>query len=184
MERSWAASSTLAEARAALQLAERDEGSRVAYEFLNDGELADPVADAKAAVASAQAEVERLDGRVKPALLDEAHYIERELQRLRTERAKAITLIIAASPHLQRLREEHKAAWKELRTVRALLQALLSATHGQWPREMETALAVEPLEADRVGFEVDSARITALQSALVALETDAGDHVSRAYEVI
>jgi chromosome segregation ATPase len=165
----------LSEANLSLQQANREERSRIAYEFLNDGRLADdPVAAATANLNAAQVEVDQLS-KVQSAIAGEIDRVSSALNTLRTLRASIMSELIVNSDEYQRLIDQHRAAWKQLRTVKAALRAVIAGLHGSLPqRYMDEANRGEPLDSDRlVGYAVNRDLIDAWVEALARLETDA-----------
>ena len=171
-EQSWHIASQLAEVRGDLQRVTSDERRRLAYEFVNDGELADPVADAKSRVATAQAESDRLT-EVEAALAGEVEHTQASLRQLRANQYAAMSEIVCTSREYQALLEEHTAAWQRLRTVKMALKTVQGSLHGQMPQNlMDERLRAEPLEV-RIGFPIDPNLVGAWSDAMAALETDA-----------
>jgi hypothetical protein len=172
-ERSWQARSQLSDAQDALARSQRNEQHRLAEEFLqNDGELADPITDAKANVTTAQAEVDRLD-KVETALAAEVDKVQASLRQLRVNQYAIIAEIVSSSPEYQSLIQSHRDAWKHLRTIKECLRAVTTACHGQLDqRYLDEVTRSEPLEI-RVGYEIHHELVDAWSQALSALETDA-----------
>jgi chromosome segregation ATPase len=150
------AQSKLWDAERSLQEATRDAPQRKAYAFLNDDAPdVDPVADAQAAVAGAQAEATRL-AEAETALSDEITRVQFSLRMLRAAQYAALADVLAASAEYQALAEQHSAAWQRLRSVRAALDAVVAGCHAQYPKKLEDEpRRVEPLAADRVGYPAD-----------------------------
>jgi YD repeat-containing protein len=171
-EQSWHMASNLAEVTDALQRVTSDERRRLAYEFANDAELADPVSDARSRVATAQSEADRLT-EVEAALAAEVERTQSALRQLRANQYDEMAQIVCTSDEYGSLIEEHTAAWQRLRTVKTALKTVQSALHGQMPQSfMDEALRAEPLEV-RIGFPVDPEPIERWAAALAALEQDA-----------
>jgi chromosome segregation ATPase len=163
----------LSDAESALQRVNRDEQSRLAYQFVNNGAVDDdPVADAKAIVTTAQAEVERLE-KVETALASEVDRVQATLRTLRVTQYTIMTELVCGSNEYRSLIEAHTAAWQRLRTIKTALKTVSAGLHGQMPQAlMDEALRAEPLEV-RVGFPVDAVFVDAWVNALAALENDA-----------
>jgi chromosome segregation ATPase len=172
-EQGNAAASALYDSRAALRQAGRDERSRLAYAFVNaEGELADPVADARAAVSAAEAETARLD-KIEAALIAEIGDVQAELNQLRTARDVAMSAVVCASPQYEALILQHKTAWQTLRTIKTALAVVERGLRGAIPNDLiAMASRSEPVE-ERVGFPLDRRFVAAWAAALRDLETDA-----------
>jgi chromosome segregation ATPase len=169
----WEAESRLAGAKGAQERAAREERQSLAYRCANNDALTDdPVAAAKVATEAAQAEVDQLQ-RVEAALAGEIDKIQPALRTYRANMHAAIAEIVIASDEYAMLIEQHAAAWKQLRSIKTALRAVVAGLHGQMPqRYMDEPDRSEPLEP-RVGYPVDNALISGWAEALAALEQDA-----------
>jgi chromosome segregation ATPase len=166
-----AAERKLADAQDALRHAERDEPARLAAQFIDGQTVDDPIADAKLIASAAQSEVSRL-GRTEAALASE---IERSQATLRSHRVVQYELmaeIVTSSDEYRLLVEQHRAAWKQLRSVKEALKVVSAALHGYLPqRYLDEVGRAEPLE-ERIGYSIDNALVSAWQDAMAALEHD------------
>jgi chromosome segregation ATPase len=145
-ERSWQARSQLSDAQDALARSQRNEQHRLAEEFLNDGELADPIADAKSNVTTAQSEVDRLD-KVEAALATEVDKVQSSLPQLRVNQYTIMAEIVSSSPEYQALLDQHNDAWMRLRSIRTALREVSTGLHGQMPQPLlDQQQRSEPLD--------------------------------------
>jgi hypothetical protein len=150
-EQTWALSSRVAEAQAALHEAEHGRSARIAAAYVNDDRApVDLVAEARAALDKATADQEQIT-EVVAALAAEALHIERVLAQLRTDRAAALAAVVVASPEFAALLARHSAAWRELRSVKVALRCVVSAAKGQ----IDDRWISEPLRSEPTEIRVD-----------------------------
>ena len=106
------------------------------------------------------------------ALANEMVAGERRIERCRYSLREAMAKVVAASSEFTAVYAEMKAAWYRLRSIRAVCAAIdhcVGATlpsYGRWQ-------AVEPLEADRAGYPIDTALVGRWTVALAALAENA-----------
>jgi DNA repair exonuclease SbcCD ATPase subunit len=145
--------SRLADCNEALQRAEANEQSRLANAFLDGAETADnPVLTAKAAVTAAEDDISKYNT-IEAALTAEVSRVQSSLNAIRSIQHEVIAEIVSNSAEYQALIAAHKAAWKQLRTVKTALRTVTRGCAGYLPQNyIDEASKVEPLEP-RVGFD-------------------------------
>jgi chromosome segregation ATPase len=168
------AQSKLTDATDKLNSAARDERSRLAYEFLNSDTItADPVSDAKLNVEASESEVLHLTN-TEAGLSDEISRVQASLRDHRMTLWTAMSAVIIDSPEYQSLLEQHRLAWKQLRSIKVALGAISAGLHGQLPHRYADIVNVsEPLEDKILGFPVDKEFVATWADALAQLEVDA-----------
>jgi hypothetical protein len=175
MERSWG--SKLPEAEERLRQAVADAPHRLAAAYVGNlavAEVEDPLAAARAAVAEAQAEDQKISA-IRVALVSEIAQAERDLVPLRDGRDRVIAEIVPTSPAYRRLVESHSAAWRRLRSVKAALATIATGLRGAVPQTLlDEVNRSETLAADRVGYPVDEAAVARWADVLAALVRDGG----------
>ena len=137
-EQGWYVRTKLSEAEGELQRATKDEGTRLAYQFVNNrGELAtlDPVAEARINLDLARREVTKIDT-LETALADEITYVQTNLRQLRIRLHDAMGQFVATSPEYLHLIAEHRATWKRLRTIKCTLRSLIEGLHSGAPANL------------------------------------------------
>jgi chromosome segregation ATPase len=122
-----------ASAEAALHSARANERGRLAYAFLNDEpEADDPVGVAEAEIATAQAELTRLE-EIEAALGGEIESVQVNLRQLHMRTWTDMAELVAASDAYQNLLKTHVECWRSLRTAKAALRLIGTALHNQLP---------------------------------------------------
>jgi hypothetical protein len=169
----WHAASRVQDAEGELLRVTRAEPQRKVYAFLNTEQDIDPVADAAAEVATARAEAARLE-ELEAALTGEISRVRSVLHQRRNDQYAALGELLAGSAAFADLAVSHSAAWVRLRTVRRALDIVVAGCHGQHPQCLaDEARRAEPLEADRIGFPVNSEMVEAWARAMTELENNA-----------
>jgi hypothetical protein len=110
---------------------------------------------------------------VEAALADEIARVQSNLRGLRNTLYAEMAQIVGASAEFQSLIEAHRATFKQLRTIKKVLQTVEIALHGNLPQPLSGwTHRMEPLE-ERVGYPVDPEPIERWAAAMAQLEQDA-----------
>jgi DNA repair exonuclease SbcCD ATPase subunit len=173
-----AAYSRLADCNEALQRAEANEQSRLANAFLDGAETADnPVLTAKAAVSAAEDDISKYNT-IEAALTAEVSRVQSSLNSVRAIQLELIAELVSNSPEYQSLIAAHKAAWKQLRTVKTALRTVTRGCAGYLPQNyIDEASKVEPLEP-RVNFDCFPL-VSQWESVMQELQQDASAELPR-----
>jgi hypothetical protein len=166
------ASHRLSDAQDALRKAIAEEPSRLANAFVSNGAVEDdPVALANGKISAAQTEVSRLD-KVEAALASEIERSQGSLRALRATQYELMSAVICGSDEYRLLIESHRAAWKQLRSVKEALRVVSTSLAGYLPQHyLDEAGLAEPLEP-RVGYEVDANLVNSWREAMAQLAED------------
>jgi chromosome segregation ATPase len=173
-EQRWSLGPKLRDAQFELRKALAEEPRRLAHAYAagEDRDAMTPVEAAQTALDRVQAEHQKIE-QVEEALDTEIATVSNNLRERQTAVYTAMSKLAISSPEYQSLLDEHRAAWKRLRTIREALRTVNAAMHGQIPQSyIDEAARAEPLVVS-ITYPADPELVTAWATALARLEQDA-----------
>jgi hypothetical protein len=170
----WHAESKLSDAKRALQRAQADERSRLAYAYVaNNSALQDDPRCRRTSRRQRRTRRGRATGKGRISIGREVDRVKFTLRQLHANRDMAMSELVCTSTEYQLFIQQHATALRQLPTVKTALKAVSAGLRGQLPqRFMDEPQRSEPLE-ERVGYPVDATFVGAWADALAQLEQDA-----------
>jgi predicted nucleic acid-binding Zn-ribbon protein len=158
------------DAEDALHDAKNRESSWLARAYLYDNTLTDdPVAAQQANVNTLAAEAAKLD-KISRAISGEIDQLQSTVRNAMHDVYRSMSAVVVASDEFQLLIESHRAAWKQLRTIKTAIRAVSSGLNGYCPQNFsDEAIRSEPLEPRR-GYDIDEDLVGSWSAALADLE--------------
>ena len=161
----------LTERKTALNSAITKNREHLAYAYLNNDLLDDPVLEAKARVEVAEQEADRFS-EIETSLSDEIRRVQTNLRDLKMRLYTAMSDVVVASPEYRGLVDAHKQAWQQIRTGKIALRSVAHSLHGSLPDQYSNLSEIsEPTESTAIGFQYNKAFVERWSTALAHLET-------------